>query len=185
MNFLQTNKSKQQQQQHFNQNNNNTGGRASTIIPFPTSVAGGDERRQVNFNSIPSLLNEILPRYRRDMVRAMNERVQEMDVDLSCCEEDWLSTHLLKRSYQNKQKYLLTRGSLGANQDAVSVASSAGFSGNLLGSLSFSEDCDTFSVPAAAAAADFVAHVAPVGPVGPGAAAAAVGYCGKKLNSMN
>lgn len=63
---------------------------------------------EVIFNKKPPAWCELLPRYRQELIQVLNERVLEIDIDLSRCEENWISNFLLKRSYQNKEKYLLS-----------------------------------------------------------------------------
>ncbi|KAI9332553.1 hypothetical protein BD770DRAFT_477695 [Pilaira anomala] len=81
-----------------------------------------------------------------------------------------------------ERRHKILTGSLGANQDAVSAASSSGFSGDLLGL----GDFDAFSVPAAAAV-DLAAVAAGPGAVaaGPGAAAGDRNGCGARIKTAS
>ncbi|KAI7866210.1 uncharacterized protein EV154DRAFT_532771 [Mucor mucedo] len=60
----------------------------------------------VTYNNHPPPWRDVLPCYRRKIVNLLNERVLGMDVDLSLCEDDWVALHLIKRSYQNREKYM-------------------------------------------------------------------------------
>lgn len=65
-----------------------------------------NELIEEKFKDSSPLWSQLPPRYRREMLNFLYERVKEMDIDLSLCEDDWIGTHLLKRCYQNKEKYL-------------------------------------------------------------------------------
>lgn len=60
----------------------------------------------VTYKNHPPSWSQVLPCYRREIIDILNARVLEMDVDLSLCEEDWVALYLVKRCYQNKEKYM-------------------------------------------------------------------------------
>ncbi|KAG2211978.1 hypothetical protein INT47_004665 [Mucor saturninus] len=60
----------------------------------------------VTYKDHPPPWQDVLPCYRRETFNVLNERVVEMDVDLSLYENDWVALLLIKRSYQNREKYM-------------------------------------------------------------------------------